>query len=188
MLDGRNIKITRPNKSLDHKNMGPYKIIRAINNSAYELDLPSSMKNVFPVFHPWLLHRIIDDPLPSQKQPPPPPVHIDENGADHPAEEILDSKVDKRRKDPVTGDKGCLMYKIKYTEYDNDDDPPVWQVFTDAAGCPHLVTNFHHRYPNHPSPHSSFTTPEDWQPLLASLLLYCAYRTGGLDPLQPVKS
>ena len=188
MLDCRNIRTTRPNKSLDHKNMGPFKIVRAINNSAYELSLPSTMKGVFPVFHPWLLHNITDDPLPGQRQPPPPPVHTDEEGADHPAEEILDSRIDKRRKDPVTGSKGCLMYKIKYTGYDDDDDPPTWQIFTDAAGCPDLVADFHHKYPDHEGPHASFKTPRDWEPLLASLVLYCAYRTGGLDPLQPVES
>ena len=175
MLDSRNVKTTRPNKSLDHKNLGPFKIIRAINNSAYELDLPKSLGATFPVFHPWLLHRIINDPLPGQKQPPPPPVHVDEEGADHPAEEILDSKIDGRRKDPLTGAKGCLMYKIKYEGYDEGEDPPEWQIFTDAAGCQDLVADFHHKYPNHPGPHASFRTPEGWEPLLASLLLYCAY-------------
>ncbi len=37
MLDARNIRTSRANKSLDHKNLGPFKIIRVIDNSAYEL-------------------------------------------------------------------------------------------------------------------------------------------------------
>ena len=52
MLDARNIKTTRPNKSLDHKNLGPFEIVRVINNSAYELKLPPAIEGIFPVFHP----------------------------------------------------------------------------------------------------------------------------------------
>ena len=50
MLNARNIKTKRPSKGLDYKNLGPFKIVRAINNSAYELKLPQSMESVFPVF------------------------------------------------------------------------------------------------------------------------------------------
>lgn len=81
MLDSRNIKTIRPNKSLDHKNLGPFQIIKAHNNSAYELDLPPSMNKIHPVFHPWLLHLDNSDPLPRQRIPPPPPLEIDEEGA-----------------------------------------------------------------------------------------------------------
>ena len=35
MLDNRNIKITRLNKSLNYKNLRLFKIIRVINNIAY---------------------------------------------------------------------------------------------------------------------------------------------------------
>lgn len=102
-----------------------YKIIRAINNSAYELDLLSSMKNIFLIFHLWLLYRIINNSLPGQKQPPPSSIHTDKDDADYSTKEILDFKMNKRRKDSVTRDKDCLMYKIKYIKYDNDDDPPI---------------------------------------------------------------
>lgn len=51
MLDSRYISTIRPNRGLDYKNLGSFEIIRAINNSVYELDLPKSMKEVFPVFH-----------------------------------------------------------------------------------------------------------------------------------------
>lgn len=50
ILDSRNIKTTRLNKSLDYKNLGPYRIKRAINNIIYELDLSEGM-NIYPVFH-----------------------------------------------------------------------------------------------------------------------------------------
>ena len=62
ILDARNIKTTRPNKSLDYKNLGPFEIIRVINNLAYELKLLPAMEGIFLVFHPWLLY--LDNSVP----------------------------------------------------------------------------------------------------------------------------
>lgn len=172
MLDGRNIKTVRPVKSLDHKNLGPFRITRAFNNSAYELDLPASMNKIHPVFHPWLLHLDNSDPLPGQRIPPQPPVEIDEEGEIWSVDEILDSKIDGRKKDPVTEEKGCLMYKIKYSGPEAHDNPS-WQPFTDAAGSADLVADFHHKYPHKDGPHSSFRRPSEWTPLLALLIHSC---------------
>lgn len=169
MLDARNIKTTRPNKSLDHKNLGPFEIVRVINNSAYELKLPPAMEGIFPVFHPWLLHLDNSEPLQGQRIPPPPPVMIDQEGEEHwGVQEILDSRIDKRRNDPLTGKRGCLMYKIRYTGY--DEDRPDWEPYQNTAGCPALVADYHHLYPDKPGPHQSFRTPQDWEPLLAMML------------------
>ena len=62
MLDNRSIKITRPNKFLDYKNLDPFKIIRAINNIAYKLELSEGI-NIYPVFYPWLLYLDNSDSL-----------------------------------------------------------------------------------------------------------------------------
>ena len=51
MLNYRNIKITRLNKSLNHKNMKSFKIVRVINNSIYEFNLLNTMKSVFSIFY-----------------------------------------------------------------------------------------------------------------------------------------
>ena len=50
MLNSRNIKIIRLNKSLDYKNLGPYRIKRAINNIVYKLNLSKDI-NIYSVFH-----------------------------------------------------------------------------------------------------------------------------------------
>ena len=84
------------------------------------------MKKVFSIFHPWLLHRFINDSLPGQKQSPSPSVHTNDDDTNHDAEEIFDFKIDKRRKDSVTSEKECLIYKIKYNEYDNDEDSSIF--------------------------------------------------------------
>ena len=50
ILDNRNIKITRSNKSLDHKNLGPFKVTRVINNIVYKLELLEGI-NIYPIFY-----------------------------------------------------------------------------------------------------------------------------------------
>ena len=168
MLDQRNIKTDRPSKSLDHKNLGPFKIIKAYDNMAYELELPLAMKSIHPVFHPWLLHLDNSDPLPGQHIPPQPPVGIEEGDKIYEVEEITSSRIDGRRKDPITGEKGCLMYRVKWTNW---PDPPNWEPFTHVAGCPDLVADFHHAHPNEPGPHRTFQRPSEWAPLLMMLVV-----------------
>ena len=89
-------------------------IIRVINNSAYKLKLPESIKGVYPVFYPSLLYYDTQDPLPGQVISPPPPVYIDDQGGDYNALKVVDSKINKRRKDPVTGKRGYLIYRVIY--------------------------------------------------------------------------
>src|SRR5450755_3322308 len=50
----RNIKTTRLSDKLDHKKLGPFKIIRNIKGVSFELQLPPTMR-IYPVFHISLL-------------------------------------------------------------------------------------------------------------------------------------
>ena len=50
MLNSRNIRITKSNKSLDYKNLELYKIVRVVNNIIYKLKLPNEL-NIYLVFH-----------------------------------------------------------------------------------------------------------------------------------------
>ena len=50
MLNNRNIRITRSNKSLNYKNLELYKIVKVINNIIYELKLPNDL-NIYLVFY-----------------------------------------------------------------------------------------------------------------------------------------
>lgn len=161
MLDARYIKTVRPNNSLDYKNLGPYEITRAINNSAYELDLPEAMNSLFNVFHPWLLHLDDGRPLRGQIEDPPPEIEID-GEVEYPVEAIIDSRIDGRKNDPRTGLRGCLQYRIKFTGYDTDRHQ--WQDWIDAEHAPDLVADFHHKYPEKAGPHASFVRPADWTP------------------------
>jgi len=51
ILNYRNIKIIRPAKSLDYKNLGPFKVIRVINNLVYKLELFKSINSIFFIFY-----------------------------------------------------------------------------------------------------------------------------------------
>ncbi|XP_070023204.1 uncharacterized protein [Nicotiana sylvestris] len=42
--------------------IGPYRIIRNVGQVAYELDLPSDLESVHPVFHVSMLRKCIVDP------------------------------------------------------------------------------------------------------------------------------
>ena len=50
ILNSRNIKIIRLSKSLDYKNLELFKVIRAINNIVYELELLDGI-NIFLIFY-----------------------------------------------------------------------------------------------------------------------------------------
>jgi hypothetical protein len=50
----RNLKTRRPSDKRDYRRLGPFRVSKQVNEVAYMLDLPSSMK-IHPVFHLSLL-------------------------------------------------------------------------------------------------------------------------------------
>ena len=163
MLDARFQATRRQSKSIDFKNLGPYRVIKKIDGMAYELELPATMTGVFPVFHPWLLH--LDDGIPLQGQRETEPGPVNSEGDQWEIDEIMGSKIDRRRNDPETGLRGgCLRYLVRWTGHDNDNTTPQWLDWTELKGCPHAVADFHHKNPTDQGPHASFVVPEDWTP------------------------
>ena len=55
-----NIKTTRPSTKLDHRRLGPYRIIEKIGSSAYLLNVPSYLSRLHPVFNVSLLEPYRD--------------------------------------------------------------------------------------------------------------------------------
>lgn len=134
-LNTRNIHTERPSKKLDWKATGPHSVKAVISPYAYELDLPSSMKELHPVFHTSLLRPATDDPLPGQINAAPPPVVV--NGEEEwEVDEIYDSKIVHRQ----------LQYLVKWT----GDNVPSWQPASSVTNATDLLTDFHQRYPNKP--------------------------------------
>ncbi|PZD22114.1 CHROMO domain containing protein, partial [Pyrenophora tritici-repentis] len=161
----------RPVKSLDHKNMGPYQITRVIDNMAYELDLPDSLKNIFPAFHPWLLQPYEDDALPGQPRAndnAPPEVHLnDEGDTEYVIAQVLDSRIRNTMNDPYTGRRGCLQYKVEWV---GNDQSEGWQPYFNLRGSKESVQDFHDRNPGRPGPHATFHDYDDNGQLAVALL------------------
>jgi hypothetical protein len=54
----RNINMKRPNDKLDHKKLGPFKIVEVVGPVNYRLELPKTI-NIYPIFHISLLEPIL---------------------------------------------------------------------------------------------------------------------------------
>jgi hypothetical protein len=89
MLSRKGLKTARPCEKLDHRKLGPFKIIEKINPVAYRLELPHTMQ-IHPVFHVSLLEPYVENTIPGRTVPPPPTTIVD-GQEEFEVEEILDS-------------------------------------------------------------------------------------------------
>lgn len=139
-LKSKDYKSNRPSKKLDYKNIGPFKIIERINEVAYRLKLPNTMK-IHNVFHVSLLELKSKDIYPTQINPEPLPVIIGDE-EEFEVESILDSKV-KRKK---------VLYFCHWKGYGVKDR--TWEPVTSFIDDEDLVSDvllaFHRNYPDKP--------------------------------------
>ena len=132
----KNLQSRRPCKKLDYLKIGPYEIVERINNVAFRLKLPDSVR-IHDVFHVSLLEPFVANPFPSRTVAPPPPEIID-GDEEFEVEEILDSRRVGRG----------LQYLVRWTGYSPSDDS--WQPARDLTHCQDLVNDFHLRHPDKP--------------------------------------
>ncbi|KAG0158458.1 hypothetical protein PDIDSM_5972 [Penicillium digitatum] len=138
-LNARNIRTLRPQKKLDWKNLGPFKVLEAISAHAYKLELPASMK-IHPVFNVSLLQPAATNPVNGQVTEPAPPVEV-EGLEEWEVEDILDSRWERRGRGGPR-----LKYTVKWIGYDEPTEEPA--EYLDHAR--EIVRNFHRRYPHKP--------------------------------------
>jgi hypothetical protein len=115
-MDARNILTQRPSKKLDWKHLGPYEICKVISPWAYLLNLPKDL-HIYPVQPISRLSKVLEDPLPEQLEPAPPPVIVD--GEDkYEVEQIEDSRLFRRQ----------LQYLVKWKGYNETSWEPAANV------------------------------------------------------------
>ncbi|XP_049325152.1 uncharacterized protein LOC125801734 [Astyanax mexicanus] len=138
-LSTRDFRQPDMHKKLSAKYIGPFKIIKRINEVTYRLDLPSHYR-VCPSFHVSLLKPVIPGPLDetSLGAPPPPPVAM-EGGPVYAVERLLDSR--RRR--------GTLEYLVDWRGYGPEERS--WVPATDVLD-PLMVEDFHRSHPSRPAP------------------------------------
>ncbi|KAJ3478763.1 hypothetical protein NLJ89_g12366 [Agrocybe chaxingu] len=102
------------------------------------------MRLVHPVFHVSMLEPFKPSTILNQAIEPPAPVNI-KGELEYEVAEIVDSKIDRRRK--------CkLLYYVRWYGYENTDEEFSWQPADELPNAQELVKEFHKAYPNKPGP------------------------------------
>ncbi|GLB40094.1 putative chromo (CHRromatin Organisation MOdifier) domain containing protein [Lyophyllum shimeji] len=137
-LDTSDIETTRPSKKLLHCYLGPYTIERQVGPLAYKLCLPRSMSHLHPVFNAVKLRLTPPDPISGHRACPPPPPMLINNEEWFDIEDILDSRIFRRK----------LQYKVKWKGYGYED--ASWEPVENVAHARDLVREFHRWHPDAP--------------------------------------
>ncbi|SOV07075.1 uncharacterized protein UDID_18713 [Ustilago sp. UG-2017a] len=140
-LSANNIRSLRPTKKLDYRRLGPFSVSEVISSHAYRLQLPPSMK-VHNMFHVDRLEPYVANTIPNRVQPPPPLVEV-ESDLEYEVEQILDSKVDHRYRDP-------RFYLVRWVGYGPDHNS--WEPASNLTHASDLLADFHTANPTCPSP------------------------------------
>ena len=102
------------------------------------------MRAIHPVFYVSQLEPEIPNQIPNQVQPAPPPIEINDE-LEYEIAEILDSKINNRRK--------CkLLYFVHWTGYEGTDEENSWLPATELDHTQEIVSDLHARYLRKPSP------------------------------------
>ena len=143
-VKSEHIRTTRPSKKLSEKFLGPFEIIAQPGSHSFTLRLPDSMRAIHPVFHVSMLEPSTPNPYPDRTPAPEPPIIIDDE-LEYEISEILDSKIDKRRR--------CkLLYLVRWAGYEGTDEETSWLLASEFGHASEYISDFHHAYPGKPGP------------------------------------
>ena len=132
----RNLKTHRPSDKFDYRRLGPFSIIKQVNEVAYRLELPPSMK-IHPIFHVSLFELYKDSTIPGRLQAPPPPIEVD-GAEEFEVSEILDSRINRRK----------LDYLVHWQGYEVHER--TWERAANLENAPEMIAEFHQEYPSKP--------------------------------------
>lgn len=145
------IRMTRPSKKLSEKYLGPFKVLGKPGSLSYLVELPQHMRAIHPVFHVSMLEPSSPSTIPGRTSSPPLPVEID-GSLEYEVEEILDSKMSKKKNAP-------LKYLVRWKGYEGLPEETTWETAYSLKNANELVADFHTKYPNKPGPDKRFFKP-----------------------------
>jgi len=138
-LQRKHIRTTRPSNKLDHKQIGPYTILKKVGSRTYKLDLPATVK-IHPVFYVILLEPTGSiEPIPGHYQPPPTPIIIQEQ-QEWEVEKIMDSRRQRNQ----------IQYQVKWTGF-HDPNRTRYPAHN-FENSSDIILQFHEEYPEKPAP------------------------------------
>jgi hypothetical protein len=146
-LISTNIKTQRPCKKLDAKLLGPFMIVGKINDVAFKLKLPPSMK-IHDVFHVSLLEPFFANNLNGHSTQPSHPVLVDSE-EEYKIEQILDSKLIRNKGHYLVKWLGYSASESTWEPYQNCTQSVSGKRVANSA-----VNHFHTLYPDKPGPWS----------------------------------
>jgi hypothetical protein len=134
-LEATNLTTDRPKKKLDHKRLGPFKIIQKISNVVYKLELPPTWR-IHPVFHVSKLRRYTPDPYGRAL----PRVTLHVRGDNWEASSILHSRLQSGRLEYL------VLWKLPEGNYQE-----LWELESRMSNdAPEKVKLFHRNHPSAP--------------------------------------
>jgi len=139
MIDARNMKTKRPSKKLDHKKIGPVKILKKIGTRAFRVELPPSIQ-VHNVFHVSMLEPYRTSRYSNRHRPPPPPEEV-EGQENWEVELVADSRRNKGKK------------RVEYLVFWKGFPPEqaTWEPWENLEGtAEEAVKEFHKGIPRKP--------------------------------------
>jgi hypothetical protein len=126
-----------PTTRLDSQWSGPWTITEERGHS-FVLDLPPSVFKGKNLFHAERLRKAAADPLPQQRQEPPPPEEID-GEPEWVVARVLASRVSR----------GVLQYQVDWQGCDPDD---TWYPAENLKSAGEKLSSFHDEYPDAAGP------------------------------------
>jgi hypothetical protein len=146
MLNGKNLKTRRPKKKLDHKFWGPFKILRNIKGTAFQLELPDEW-NIHDVFHASLLEPYRKSTIDGRSNDVPQETeeHIElelkADAEDYTEEFEMEEILDARKIH------GKVLYLVKWKGYPEEKD---WTEEPAEHFQKEALWEFHKKFPRKP--------------------------------------
>lgn len=135
LLDGKNIRTTRPSRKLAYARLGPFKVLERVGRQAYKLELPDNYSLIHNVFHVSLLTAYQCRPGALSDWVPNEQLAMDEVFN---VEYIVDAK---KGKDPHDNDAVKWLYLVHWLETPTAQD--CWITRDEFGDGGKMVDDYH---------------------------------------------